>query len=143
MAELRPIAFGVAVLIVLGLNALGVVYQVGGRGVMYQCFDRYYEAARWIGRYSPPDAVIACRKASLAEIESRRTAIGYPWVEPDKMIAAFRAHGVTHIIVDQLGFESTRTFLVPALNAHAELFEIIHATPTPPTYVVRFRRERL
>ncbi len=58
---------------------------------------------------------------------------------PNQMLADFEKKGIDIVVVDQLGFRSTPEFLVPAVNAHINRFELLHVVPDPDTYILEFK----
>ena len=70
---------------------------------------------------------------------TNRKAAGYAWKTPDEVIAEFEQKGIAIVVIDQLGFRSTPEFLVPAVQAHENRFEILHVIRNPNTYVLSFK----
>ena len=99
----------------------------------------YFAAAEWIKDNTEPDVKIACRKPYLMNAITNRKATGYAWKEPDQVIADFEQKSIEIVVVDQIGFRSTPEFLVPAILAHENRFEIIHTVRNPDTYVLTFK----
>jgi hypothetical protein len=112
-------------------------------------YKAYFEAARWAGENTPPDAVIACRKQSLFNLFSNRYVAGYAFTDDQrKLLDDLKGHRVTHLVLDALGFSSTPRYLYPLVTAHPDKFEIVlrlqapaapDGSPQPETYVCRFR----
>ncbi len=102
-------------------------------------WGNYFAAGEWIKNNTDPHVKIACRKPFLMNAVANRKTAGYPWKAPDQIIADFEKNGIDIVVVDQIGFRSTPEFLVPAIQARADRFEVIHVIPNPDTYVLSFK----
>lgn len=95
----------------------------------------YFESARWIGRQDPT-AVIVARKPRLTWMWSRQPAFVYPFrLDPRETWETLEEKGATHILLG--GFDSTRLYLLPALEARPDRFELVHAGPARAVLVLR------
>jgi hypothetical protein len=102
----------------------------------------YIELAQWCRENTPPNAMIVCRKQSLFALFANRYVTNYLFSEKhDEVLADFRKRGVTHVLIDNLGYSSTPKYLVPVVLANPDKFEIIQHRPEPDTYLCRFRDE--
>ena len=101
-------------------------------------WSNYFIAAEWIKDNTEPDAKIACRKPYLMNAIANRKATGYAWKAPDQVIAEFEQKNIEIVVIDQIGFRSTPEFLVPAVQAHANRFRILHIVRDPDTFVLKF-----
>jgi len=101
----------------------------------------YYQAGQWLKARTPEAAVVLCRKGYWMYIVSGRVCVGFPFDDPEVVIAHMEREKVDFVVVESLGFRQTRDFLVPAINAYSERFQILWQKSDPPTYVLRFRRE--
>ncbi len=102
-------------------------------------WGNYFAAAEWIKDNTESTVKIACRKPFLMNAVANRKASGYLWKSPDQIIADLEKNGINIVVVDQIGFRSTPEFLVPAIQARANRFEVIHIVPNPDTYVLKFK----
>ena len=147
LGRLRQLA-GAPTAAVVGVAALGLVLAGHASGLQRQARDargpyeplgwqRYYEAGLWIRNNLPADTVISCRKGFWMHVVSGRPAVGYPFKEPDVVLADMESKGVDVVVVDQLGFASTPRNLVPAIQKHIDRFPVIWHQKTPDTYVLR------
>ena len=102
-------------------------------------WNNYFAAAEWIKNNTDSQVKIACRKPYLMNAIANRKAAGYAWKTPDEIIAEFEQKGIEIVVIDQLGFRSTPEFLVPAVQAHENRFEILHVIRNPNTYVLSFK----
>lgn len=86
----------------------------------------YFESARWIGRSTPPDAIVLARKPRLAWFWSRRPAVTYPeHARPEVQWRFIRDAGVTHILFEPY----TKEALGEALLPHQDLLAQVHEAP--------------
>jgi len=102
-------------------------------------WGNYFAAAEWIRDNTDPNVKIACRKPYLMNAIANRKATGYAWKIPDEVIADFEKSSIEIVVIDQIGFRSTPEFLVPAIQAHENRFEILHVIHNPHTYVLKFK----
>ena len=102
-------------------------------------WDTYFAAAEWIKNNTEPDVKIACRKPYLMSAITNRKATSYAWKTPDEVIAEFEQKNIDIVVIDQIGFRSTPEFLVPAIQAYENRFEVLHIVRNPNTYVLQFQ----
>ena len=126
-------------LFLLGSNIFATNELAERIGQLSPNWGNYFAAAEWIRDNTESDVKIACRKPYLMNAIANRKATGYAWKAPDQVIADFEQKGIGIVVIDQIGFRSTPEFLVPAIQAHENRFEIIHIEPNPNTYVLRFK----
>jgi len=99
----------------------------------------YFEMARWVRRNLPEDAVVCCRKSSIFYMHAHRYVTRYDLIpDPDEFIEHLRQRKVTHVIIDNLGFSSTRLYLNPAVQKHRDLFTVLHWLKNPDTVLLEF-----
>lgn len=119
------------------LHAVGIVAAEEHR--YPPSFSTYFEAARWLEQNAEPDAVVACRKAFLMSIISKRKTISYELNDDfDAVLAGLERGGADYVVVDQLSFNSTSRYLIPTIERHRERFRLAHVVPDPDTYILRF-----
>ena len=99
-------------------------------------WSHYRDASYWIGRNTPSDAVIVCRKQFWTYVVSGRKTLLYEFSGPDEVLQGIRAGGGTHILVDNMGYGSTPKHLIPALNQSPEEFKILWHVTHPDTWVL-------
>lgn len=101
----------------------------------------YYQAGQWLKDQAPQEAIILCRKGYWMYIVSGRRCVGFPFDDPEAVIAHMERERVDFVVVESLGFRQTQTHLVPAIQKYPERFEVLWQNQDPPTYVLRFRRD--
>jgi hypothetical protein len=57
--------------------------------------------------------------------------------DPNAFMDQLKADGITHVVVDQLGFGSVGRYFVPAYQAYPERFTLVAQLPGPDTYVFK------
>ena len=126
-------------LFILGSNIFATHALSQRIGQLPPNWNNYFAAAEWIQNNTDPHIKIACRKPYLMNAIANRKASGYAWKTPDEVIADFEQKNIEIVVIDQIGFRSTPEFLVPAIQAHENRFEIIHIVRNPNTYVLSFK----
>ena len=126
-------------LFLLGSNIYETNYLAERIGQLPPNWNTYFAAAEWIKDNTDPDVKIACRKPYLMNAIANRKATGYAWKTPDEVIAEFEQKNIDIVVIDQIGYQSTPEFLVPAIQAHENRFKIIHIARNPNTYVLKFK----
>ena len=126
-------------LFLLGSNIYETNYLAERIGWLPPNWDTYFAAAEWIKDNTDPDVKIACRKPYLMNAIANRKATSYAWKTPDEVIAEFEQKNIDIVVIDQIGYQSTSEFLVPAIQTHENRFKIIHIARNPNTYVLKFK----
>ncbi|MBI3780729.1 MAG: DUF2079 domain-containing protein [candidate division NC10 bacterium] len=137
--RLQPI--GTAVLVA----AMSLLYLFTARDITRgerhypPSWSGYYEAAAWLKRHAPPDAVILARKPFDLYLEAERRTAYYPYSpDPGDLVRAIERYQAAYVVIDSLGRQETPRYLVPAINANKERFAIAFASSIEPrTYVLR------
>jgi len=113
--------------------------QAEAESPMVAKYQNYFQLAQYAKQNLPENAVIACRKPTLFYLYARRKVTNYR-SERDytKLLDHLDTTGVSHVVIDQLGFASTARYLVPAIQANMEKFETLYQLPNPDTYLLRF-----
>ncbi|MYD60221.1 MAG: glycosyltransferase family 39 protein [Gemmatimonadetes bacterium] len=126
-------------LFLLGSNIYETNYLAERIGWLPPNWDTYFAAAEWIKDNTDPDVKIACRKPYLMNAIANRKATSYAWKTPDEVIAEFEQKNIDIVVIDQIGYQSTSEFLIPAIQTHENRFKIIHIARNPNTYVLKFK----
>jgi 4-amino-4-deoxy-L-arabinose transferase-like glycosyltransferase len=105
-------------------------------------YQTYFQAAKWAQRNTNSDIVIATRKPNLFFIFAERACVSYPYIfDHTRFLDSLEAMGVTHVVLEQLGYSSGIRYLYPAIAANREKFMVDFQTPKPETYLFRFDNE--
>lgn len=126
-------------LFLLGSNIFATNNLAQRTGQLPPNWRTYFAAAEWIKNNTEPYVKIACRKPYLLNAIANRKATIYAWKTPDQVIAEFEKKGINIVVIDQIGYRSTPEFLVPAIQAHENRFQILHIVRNPDTYVLKFK----
>jgi hypothetical protein len=62
-------------------------------------------------------------------------------IETEKFIHRLEDLGITHVIIDQLGYSSVGRYLMPAIEEFPQRFNLILQLPNPDTYLLEFVRK--
>ena len=113
-------------------------YAAGDRHAGYHpAWRNFFEAAHWTKENTPDDAVVTVRKPRLFNALSGRRVKLYPYsTDADSVFEAVRA--TDYVFIDAI-FPTTQRYLVPALQAHAGHFYLVHQTEAPATFVLGVR----
>jgi hypothetical protein len=99
----------------------------------------YFSAAAWAKSNTGPDAVFLCRSAYLFYIASGRRTIQYPFTANTEAMRAYLAKShPDYIVIDDVGFPQTDTYLVPALRTIPQTLEKVFATGEPINLILKF-----
>lgn len=109
-------------------------------GQMPPNWKNYFDAGEWIKNNTEANLKVLCRKPFLIKAIANRRTDGYVWESPDAVIADMEKKDVDIVIIDQL-YSSTPQYLVPAIEAHRDRFEIIHIVRNPDTYILKFKKK--
>ena len=105
-------------------------------------YNNYFEIARWAYKNTPDTSVIACRKGQLFYLFSRRYVTGYAsTLDKEKQIEYLKSKSTDYVVLEQLGFASTKRYLFPAIKRYPEKFKILKHLKNPDTYFMRFLPE--
>ena len=98
-----------------------------------------YRAAEWARENTPSDAIVVNRKPRLFWWYSRRQGDLYPYsADPGVVMRAIDGMGADYVVVDQVSGTTAR-FLVPAIQAVQQRFELVYEGGNPTTYLFRLR----
>jgi hypothetical protein len=128
--------------LVLVLPLMGTVKQLRDKTKEpYEVkYRNFFELGQFANQNLPTNAIIANRKPGLFYLYANRYVAGIPnEVNYGKVIELFKKQGVTHVVIDQLGYASTSRYLVPVVQAEPEKFNVIKVTAAPETYLLEFK----
>lgn len=101
-------------------------------------FSNYFRIAEFAKENTPETAQVVTSKPALWYLFAERRAQRFPAVaDPEAFIETLKADGITHVVVDQLGFGSVGRYFIPAYQAHPERFTLVAQLPGPDTYVFK------
>ena len=136
--QFRPRAF---LLLPLALPLMGDLPRLhhAAAGAYPPGWQNYFEMARWVRHNLPRDAVVCCRKSSIFYMFADRHVTRYDFIaDTEEFIEHLKRKRVTHVVVDNLGFSSTRLYLNPAVQKHQDLFTVLHWLENPSTVLLEF-----
>lgn len=113
--------------------------ETRAKGVYISKFKNYFDIASWANKNLPKDAIVACRKGQLFYLYGNRWISGFRnTLDKEELIKILDERGVTHVVLDQLGYASTSRYLYPAIKRYPEKFKVIHQLKNPDTYIMEF-----
>ncbi len=113
--------------------------ELRAKGVYITKFKNYFDIATWSSKNLPKDAIVACRKGQLFYLYANRWISGFrSTLDKEELIAILNERGVTHVVLDQLGYASTSRYLYPAIKRYPEKFKVIYQLKNPDTYIMEF-----
>ncbi|MFN3917611.1 MAG: phospholipid carrier-dependent glycosyltransferase [Flavobacteriales bacterium] len=115
----------------------GIKYlETAAKNQLHPNYARYFELAKYAKATLPKDAIIVCRKPELFFLYANRKVVNYiNSTDADSLISDLQQKGVTHVVIEQLGFSSTARYLNPALQKRPEKFKLIKQLQNPDTYL--------
>lgn len=91
-------------------------------------WDNYLKAARWSKQNLDKGAVLCSRKSGLFYVDSHRKGTGFPYTEDQgEVLASLNENGVTHVVIEQLGFNQTGKYLLPTIKKNQPKFKLVHS----------------
>ena len=109
------------------------------KGIYISKFKNYFDIATWANKNIPRDAVVACRKGQLFYLYGNRWVSGFrSTLDKEELVRVLHENGVTHVVLDQLGYASTSRYLYPAIKRYPGKFKVIHQLKNPDTYIMEF-----
>ena len=106
-------------------------------GTYPKSWQNYLEVARWVRENADAEAVVCCRKPAMFYLVADRFVTTYRNT-PDhgELLADLRAKGVDYVVVDNLDYTTTRRYLIPAIERHADRFRRVYALRDPDTWLL-------
>lgn len=87
----------------------------------------YMDLSKWAKEGLPEGSVVACRKPHLFAIESDKKVSSFKYTaELDTVLADLIDKGVTHVVVESIGFTATFKYLYPTVQKFRDKFKMIH-----------------
>ncbi len=110
-----------------------------GSPCMAAPWSSFLDAARWSRDNLPSGSTVVNRKPRIFYWISGHRGRVYRYTdEPELLLRDLDEAGADYVVVDQVSGTTAR-YLVPAVRANPERFEVIHEAGRPPTYVLRFQ----
>ncbi len=103
-------------------------------------YINYFKIAKWAKKNLPDTTLICCRKPLLFSVYSEGFTSRYRFTaDQEEMITSLVNNGVSHVVLDQLGYSSTYRYLSPAINKYPAKFKPILHLKNPDTFLFEFR----
>lgn len=102
-------------------------------------FKNYFETGAYANKNLPVDAVISTRKPGLFYLFAARKVSKFAATSDyNEMLARMDENGVTHVVIDQLGYADVGRYLVPLVQDNPEKFGLVSQIPNPDTYLLQY-----
>ncbi len=113
------------------------------KGYYSKPYQNYFELAKWIKNNAPAKSVTSCRKGQLFFLYSTKFVTGFRnTLIVEEQIEYLKSKNVKYVVLDQLGYSSTRRYLFPAMKKYPGKFKVIKHLKNPDTYLTEFFPER-
>jgi len=104
-------------------------------------YKNYINIAKAIKDNTPQNTIICGRKPEILYYFANRPSCNYKYsLNPDEVIHDLMAKKIDYVILDQLGYNSTEKYLLPAIRANPNLFKVIIHLKNPDTILFQFKR---
>ncbi len=104
---------------------------------LHPVWKNYIDAVLWIRDNTDENALVCARKPRMSYLLSNRRSRAFLFhSDPSAVIEDLFENDIDYVVIDRIRAE-TGQYLVPAVNANKELFEIVYQTDEPVTYVLR------
>ena len=105
-------------------------------------YSNYFNISRYVKSSIPENSIVCTVKPSLFYLYSSTKSSRIPSIiETEKFIHRLEDLGITHVIIDQLGYSSLGRYLMPAIEEFPQRFNLIMQLPNPDTYLLEFVRK--
>jgi hypothetical protein len=105
-------------------------------------YSNYFNLSRYVKSSIPENSIVCTVKPSLFYLYSSTKSSRIPSIiETEKFIHRLEDLGITHVIIDQLGYSSVGRYLMPAIEEFPQRFNLIMQLPNPDTYLLEFVRK--
>lgn len=132
--------------LILGLFMIPSLKEAGeiAKQPYMPAYENYFQIARAVEKSAERGAVVCCRKPELfLHFAPSAYICRYTYSLDDKaVIKGLVDSKVNYVVLEQLGYSSTGRYLVPAINKHQGLFEMVLHLKNPDTYLFRFDRKK-
>lgn len=113
--------------------------QVASDTRLSPAFSNYFALAKHAGESLPADAIVLTSKPGLFYIHGMRSCLRIPSKsDPEAFLQKIDEMGITHILVDQMGYSSVGRYLVPAIQQYPNRFKVLIQLPNPETYLIEY-----
>lgn len=127
--KLNPLLF--AVLVIFFIPAVKKLHESVDM-VYPPKYKDFLQMAQYVNQNTPADAIVVNRKPGLFYLYGRRKSSKFPSTfDYEEMRQFMDDNGVTHVIVDMMGFADVGRYLVPFIQANPEKFQVIQQIQMP------------
>lgn len=106
-------------------------------------YANYFNISRYVRSSIPENSIVCTVKPSLFYLYSSKTSSRIPsLIDKKDFILRLEELGITHVVVDQLGYSSVGRYLLPVIQEFPERFNLILQLPNPDTYLLEFNPKK-
>ncbi len=105
----------------------------------YQQYKDYFDAGSWVNKNTPENSIVCARKPGLLYLYAHRKAGKFlNTYDFNRLLERLIDDGITHVVLDQLGYKDESRYLVPVILANPEKFRVLKQYSTTNTYILEF-----
>lgn len=91
-------------------------------------YDNFLKLGKWTNENLTDKSVVCSRKPGLFYMTNKNKSIGFPYTADQKeLYDYFDKNKVTHVVLEQLGYNQTRKFLSPLIGKGQDKFKLVHS----------------
>jgi len=106
-------------------------------------YANYFNVSRYVRNSIPESSIVCTVKPSLFYLYSSKTSSRIPsLIDKEDFIHRLEELGITHVVVDQLGYSSVGRYLLPVIQEFPERFNLVLQLPNPDTYLLEFNPKK-
>lgn len=104
-------------------------------------WKNYFKIAEWANQNLDSEVIICCRKPYLFYLESGTFTVNYKSSEVKReVIDDLEDKSVDYLVLDNLGYRQTYTYLYPAVQEYQNRFQVAIKLNNPDTYLLKFSK---
>lgn len=138
----KRFAFPALLLLPLLLTSMsGLDYQHKVANARYpKEYQHFFEVSKALKK-APDTSVVCSRKPQMSYFHSGKTSCNYLFSsDTEAVIRKMISDNVDYVIIDALGFASTKLYLVPAILEYIDFFDVLIAKEETSTFLLLFKR---
>jgi len=102
-------------------------------------WKNYFNTAAWFKKEGIKDVLVICRKPMLFHLKSGTFTTTFKYSNDEKeVLNDLKIRRAEYVVLDNLGYRQTYTYLLPAIENNLDLFEIVYELENPDTYLFKF-----
>ena len=133
------LAGAVVLMIVLFSSARGIAKAEARFPCYPSQWENYFTTARWCKLNTDPHSIFVARKPSLFYLHAQRQVLNYPYTsDTDGIMSFLDEENIDYVLLDGFSWtNTTRRYLIPAIEANRDRFQPIYRLKNPNTWVLK------